>query len=101
MGAETSGTGPFSQPDTTAPTLFIDAGSSEAFPDTCHQLIPYFAVGIEPLLAAASIRGRIYRRPIFHIGGHLVGQFQSLVVRRRRERDDQIEVQSFQVFQLL
>ena len=74
MGAETNGINPFSQPDVAPNVLLIDAARPpEALTYTRHQLIPHFAIRIEPLLAAALTRGRIHRRPIFHFGGHLIG----------------------------
>ena len=73
-------------------------------PKRCHdtlKLVAHLAIGVERLLAVAFHLGRIRRRPIFHIGRERAGQFQRLVMRLRRERDDEIEVEPFQVLQFL
>src|SRR5262249_59100440 len=74
---------------------------TETLTNSGHQLIPNLAVFIEPLLTASLARSRIHCRPIFNLGCNLVCQFQGLVVRRRRQSDDEIEVQPFEVFKLL
>ena len=45
--------------------------------------------------------GRIVGRPVFDVGRHRAGQFQRLVVRLRRQRDDEVEIQPFPVVEFL
>ena len=66
-----------------------------------HQLVAHGAVGVEPLLAGALDAGRVDRRPVFDLRRMDAGQFQRLVMRRRRQRHDQIEIEPFQVFHVL
>ena len=67
MGAETSGIGPFSQPEPAETVSFIAAARTpEPLANARHQLVPHFAVGIEPLLAVAFGGGRIGCRPVLN-----------------------------------
>lgn len=74
MGAEASGMGPFSQPDTRPAASFIaTARLPETLTYSSYQLIPHFTIRIEPLFAAAFTDGRIRHRPIFDFGRYLSG----------------------------
>src|SRR4051794_26312408 len=73
----------------------------KALADARQQAVADVAVGLQLLLAAAFDAGRILGRPVFHVRGIGVGQFQRLVVRFGRQRDDQIEVQAFPIVQIL
>jgi hypothetical protein len=53
------------------------------------------------LLAVAARGGGVRGRPVFDIGGEGAGEVERAVVRFRGERDDQIEVQSFGLLQVL
>src|SRR4051812_29672941 len=77
------------------------AALGKALADAQEQAVADVAVGLQLLLAAAFDTGRILGRPVFHVRGIGVGQFQRLVVRLRRQRDDQVEVQTFPVVQVL
>src|SRR5262245_51266259 len=69
--------------------------------DARGKLVAHRTIGVEPLLAIALGRGRIGGRPVLHPGGDTVGERQRRVMRLRRQGHDQVEVEAFEVFQLL
>src|SRR6185437_2421778 len=73
----------------------------KALADSHQKLIADLAIGGELLLAAAIGAGRIKRRPVFDLGGERPRQFQRLVMRLRRKRDDQVEVEAFPVLEFV
>src|SRR3954452_2220569 len=77
------------------------AAFGEALADAREQAVADVAVGLQLLLAAAFGDGGILRRPVFDIRGDGVGQFQRLVMRFGRKRNDQVEVEAFPVLQFL
>jgi hypothetical protein len=82
--------------------LFIARGyGAEALPDPAHQLVADVAIGVEPLLAVTLGDGGIGGRPVFDVEGERAGEVERLVVGLRRERDDEIEVEAFEVFEFL
>src|SRR5690242_19651759 len=81
--------------------LIPPTSTTEPLADVPQKLVAHGAVGVEPLLAAAFDGGRVGRRPILDVGGDCACQFQRLVVRRRRQRDDEVEVQPLELVQLL
>src|SRR6266851_8550796 len=70
-------------------------------PDPLQQLLANLAIRVHPLLAAAFDRRRIDGRPIFDLGGERTHELERLVVRLRRQRDDQVEIEPFEVVELL
>src|SRR5580693_7830780 len=73
-------------------------GEALAYP--VEQLVADGTVGLELLLAAAFGVGRVGRRPIFDLDRAGAGEFERPVMRLRRERDDEIEVETFQFVEL-
>src|SRR5689334_5310312 len=73
------------------------SGGSEPVPDLLHELVAHSTIGIEALLAIAFDRGRVRRRPVFHGRRHTITQSQRLMMRARRQRNDQIEIESFEI----
>src|SRR5690606_12679451 len=61
--------------------------------DALEQAVAYGAVGGEDLIAMADLEqsGNVERRPVLDVDRHGPGQLERLMVRFRRERDDQIE----------
>src|ERR1700722_14695142 len=74
-------------------SLVAGARPGKALPDTLHELVADFPIGVEPLRAASFNDGRIRRRPILHVDAAGAGQFQRPVMRLRRQRDDEIEIE--------
>src|SRR6185295_17374352 len=72
----------------------------EAFSDPLRELVAHLAVRIEALLARALDRGRIGSRPVFDIGPERAGYLERAVMRFRRERHDQVEVEALPLFEL-
>src|SRR5262245_47716216 len=82
-------------------SLVARRGPRESRPDALHQLIAHRAIAIEALLAAAFDRGRIGGRPVLHVDRQGAGELERAVVRLRRERNDQVEIESLEVLELL
>src|SRR5215472_18785905 len=70
--------------------LACDADLAKAPANAREQRVADLAIGGKLLLATAFGGGRIGRRPIFHVGGERPGQVEGLVMRLRRQRDDEI-----------
>src|SRR5208283_5925627 len=77
------------------------SGPRKALADAREQLVAHLAVGIEPLLAAPFDIARIRRRPILDIDAAGAGEFQRPVMGLRRQRDDEIEIESLPLVDLL
>jgi len=73
----------------------------EALLDSPLQHVAHLAVGVQALLAAALRHRRIRRRPILDAGRERAGEIERLVVRLRRQRDDQVEIEPLPFLQLL
>src|ERR1700750_1481564 len=65
----------------------------KALADAQEQRVAELAIGGELLLAAAMGRGRVHRGPVFDLGGERARQLQRLVMRLRRQRDDEVEIE--------
>jgi hypothetical protein len=56
---------------------------------------------LQLLFAVALGAGGVVGRPVFDIGGERAGQFQRLVMRLGRQRDDEVEIQALPVVEFL
>ena len=63
-------------------------------------MIAHLSIGVQPLLAAALDRRGVRGRPILDVDGERAREFQRLVVRFGRKRDDQVEIQSLEIVDL-
>src|SRR5262249_11547780 len=77
------------------------ADPGKTAPDAQQKLVADLAIGIHLLFTVAVRCRRVMRRPVFDVGGQCPGQVQRLVMRLRRQRDDQVEIQPLPVLQLL
>src|ERR1051326_355977 len=69
--------------------------------DALDELVADLAIGVELLLAAAVDDGGIGGGPIFHLDGQRAGELERAVMRLRRQRHDQVEIESFPILELL
>src|SRR5450631_4909313 len=76
-------------------------GPGKPLADAQRQLVADLAIGLQLLLAIALGAGGIVGRPVFHVGRERARQFQRLVMRLRRQRDDEVEIEPFPVVQFL
>src|SRR5437763_8314215 len=74
---------------------------SEPGLDPFQELIANGPIGVELLLAAAAYHGRIRGRPVFDLDRQPSRELEGLVVRFRRERHDHVEIEPFQLVELL
>src|SRR3974390_2919079 len=88
-------------PITTRGSFIAPCPAAEPLADMRQQLVADGAVGIELLLAAALDRRRIGCLPVLNLGGERPRHFQRLVMRTRRERHDDIEIEPLQLVQIL
>src|ERR1700730_8149160 len=77
------------------------AGLRKAPADAHRQDVADFAIGLKLLLAIAVGSGRIMGWPVFDVGCKRPRQFQRLVMRLRRQRDDEVEIEPFPILQFL
>src|SRR6202790_5057020 len=77
------------------------AGLRKPLANPHRQGVANLAIGLELLLAVAFRAGGVMGRPVFDVGGKRVGQFQRLVMRLRRQRDDEVEIEPLPVVELL
>src|SRR6266852_2810578 len=107
IGAEATGMNEFSQlptrprPARRRRSLIGARARDESLANLSHQLIAHRAIGVEALLAIALDRGRIGCRPILDLDGKRARELERLVMRFGGERDDQIEIETFEVLELL
>src|SRR5215475_6134359 len=81
------------------PARSTDLGKTPA--NAQQKRIADLAISGKFLLPAAVDGGRVVGRPIFDISRKRPRQLQRLVVRLRRQRDDQVEIEPFPILQLL
>jgi outer membrane protein OmpA-like peptidoglycan-associated protein len=89
-------------PGRRSPSSSVDSharrgGDGEALLDAAEQSVTDRTVGRQDLLAVAARHGGVGRRPIFHVDGEVAGKSERLVMRFRRQRDDQVEGRIVQV----
>src|SRR5580704_17660240 len=80
-----------------APLFVAGSCGAEALPDPPHELLADLAIRIEPLLAVPLDDGGIGGRPVFDLEGERAGEVERLMVGFRRQRDDEIEVEAFEI----
>src|SRR5258708_9572165 len=71
------------------------AGLGKPLSDPHRQGVADFAIGLQLLLAVALGAGGIMGRPVFDVGGVGTRQFQRLVMRLRRQRANEVGIESF------
>ena len=69
--------------------------------DSRQQLIAQLAIALKPLFTAAFDRSRIRSRPILDVDRERAGEFERAVMRLRRQRDDQVEIEPLPIIELL
>src|SRR5450755_5084071 len=102
-----SGSGPSDHPGMTPSSILF--GSSPArracarksLANPHRQGVADLTIGLQLLLAIALGAGGIVGRPVFDVGRQRARQFQRLVMRLRRQRDDEVEVEPFPIVEFL
>jgi IS30 family transposase len=77
------------------------AGLGESLADPQQQPVQHLAIGFQLLLAIALGAGGVLRRPVFDVGRQRARQFQRLVMRFGRQRNDQVEVEPLPIVKFL